>query len=178
VAAGSASPAIQLRGLAAGSLTVALATTAHAAAGGGTPSGAAAAQLVLLAVVIGALSATIGAADRFRVQLILMAAGQVLGHLLLGTVGHHHHETAAGPSATVMVAAHLAAVACGAALIAVAGYLCTAISRAVRTAVAPIPAPVSTASRAALVAADQPLRSALQLAASMSHRGPPVGAVR
>jgi len=177
VPAGSASPAIQLRGLAAGSLTVALATTAHAAAGGGTPSGATAAQLVLLAVVIGALSATISCADRFRVQLVLMAAGQVLGHVLLGTVGHHH-ASAAGPSATAMVAAHLVAVACGAALIAAAGYLCAAISRAVRTTVAPTPTPVTTVPRASLGDADQPLRSALQLAASMSHRGPPVGAVR
>jgi hypothetical protein len=158
-------------------LTVALAATAHAAAGGGTPSGATSAQLVLLAVVIGALSATISCADRFRVQLVLMAAGQVLGHLLLGTVGHHH-ASAAGPSAAAMVAAHVVAVACGAALIAAAGYLCAAISRAVRTAVAPTPTPVTTAPRASLVAADQPLRSALQLAASMSHRGPPVGAVR
>ena len=98
-------------------------------------------------------------------------------HLVLGTVGHHH-ETAAGPSAATMVAAHLIAVTCGAALIAAAGYLCAAISRAVRTAVAPTPAPVIAARPAAFPQADQPLHSALQLAASMSHRGPPVGAVR
>jgi hypothetical protein len=174
---GSASPAIPLRGLATGSLTAALATAAHAAAGGGTPSGATAAQLILLAVVIGALSATISCADRFRVQLVLLAAGQVLGHLLLGTVGHHH-ANAAGPSAATMVAAHLVAVACGAALIAAAGHLCAAISRVVRTAVAPTPTPVTSAPASAFRQADQPLRSALQLAASMSHRGPPVGAVR
>jgi len=177
VPAGSASPAIPLRGLAAGSLTVALATTAHAAAGGGTPSGATSAQLVLLAVVIGALSATISCADRFRVQLVLMAAGQVLGHLLLGTVGHHH-ANAASPSAAAMVAAHVAAVTCGAALIAAAGYLSTAVSRAVRAAVPPTPGPVTAAPPAALGHADQPLRSALLLAASMSHRGPPVSAAR
>jgi hypothetical protein len=166
-----------MRGLAAGSLTVALAITAHAAAGGGTPSGATAAQLVLLAVATGALSATISRADRFRVQLVLMAAGQVLGHLLLGTVGHHH-ASAVGPSAATMVAAHVVAVACGAALIAAAGYLCTAISRVVRTTVAPASVPITSVPRVALGDADQPLRSALLLAASMSHRGPPVGAVR
>jgi hypothetical protein len=165
-----------LRGLAAGSLTVALATTAHAAAGGGTPSGATTVQLVLLAVVIGGLSATISSAGRFRVQLVLMAAGQLLGHLLLGTVGHHHGP-AAGPSSATMIAAHLVAVACGAAMIAAASYLCAAISHVVRTAVAPTPVPVTTAP-AALTDADQPLRSALLLAASISHRGPPVGAVR
>jgi hypothetical protein len=164
-----------LRGTATGALTVALASTAHAAAGGALPSGATAAQLVVLAAVIGALSATI--ADRFRVQLVLMAAGQLLGHLVLGTVGHHH-ANAAGPPAATMVAAHLIAVACGAALIGAAGHLCAAISRAVRTAVASTPTPVITAHPTALLPADQPLHSALQLATSMSHRGPPVSAVR
>jgi hypothetical protein len=175
--AGSASPAIHLRGLAAGSLTVALAAAAHAAAGSGTPSGATSAQLLLLALVIGALSATIRGGDRFRVQLMLMAAGQLFGHLLLSTVGHHH-ESAASPSATAMVAAHLAAVTCAAALIASAGYLCTAVSRAVRAADPPAPCPVTAAPALAPGRADQPLRSALLLAASMSHRGPPVSAVR
>lgn len=175
--AGSASPAIQLRGLAAGSLTVALATTAHAAAGGGTPSGATSAQLLLLALVIGALSATIRGGDRFQVQLVLMAAGQVFGHLLLSAVGHHH-ESAASPPAATMIVAHLAAVTCGAALIASAGYLCAAVSRAVRAADPPAPCPVTAAPAPALGHADQPMRSALLLAASMSHRGPPVSAVR
>jgi hypothetical protein len=177
MAAGSASPAVHLRGLAAGSLTVALAVPAHAAAGGGTPSGTTSAQLVLLAMMIGALSATIAGGDRLRVQLILMATGQLLGHLLLGTVGHHH-EGPASPSAAVMVAAHVVAITCAAALIAAAGYLCTAVSRAVRTVDAPTPGPVAVAPAHAFGHADQPLRSALLLAASMSHRGPPVGAVR
>jgi len=174
---GSTSPAIHLRGLAAGSLTVALATAAHTASGGGFPSGATAAQLVLLAVVIGGLSATIRGADRFRVQFVLIAVGQLLGHLLLGAVGHHH-AAAAGPSAATMITAHLVAITCGAALIATAGYLCAALSRVVRTAIAPTSTPVRVTLPAAFVSADQPLRSALLLAASMSHRGPPVCAVR
>ncbi len=175
--AGSTSPAALLRGLAAGALTVALSIPAHAAAGGATPSGATSAQLVLLAVVVGALAATIGGADRFRVQLALMAAGQLFGHLLLGAVGHHH-STAASPSAAVMVAAHVVAVTCGAALIAAAGYLCTAVSRVVQAVDSPAPAPLIAVPAPAFGFADQPLRSALLLAASMSHRGPPVSAVR
>ncbi|WP_029116167.1 hypothetical protein [Mycobacterium sp. URHB0044] len=175
--AGSTSPAAPLRGLAAGALTVALSIPAHAAAGGGTPSGATSAQLVLLAMVVGGLAATIGGGDRFRVQFALMAGGQLLGHLLLGTVGHHH-ATGASPSAVVMVAAHVVAVTCGAALIAAAGYLCTVVSRVVRAADAPAPAPLIAVPAAAFGFADQPLRSALLLAASMSHRGPPVSAVR
>lgn len=177
MAAGSSSPAVQLRGVAAGSLTAALAVPAHVAAGGGAPSGATSAQLVLLAVVVGGLSATIARADRFRVQLVLLTVGQALGHLVLGTVGHHHGAEA-GPSAAVMLAAHVAAVICGAALIAATGYLCTALSRAVRGVTPPRPGLVPDASAPTFRHADQPLRSALLLAASMSHRGPPVGAVR
>jgi hypothetical protein len=177
VTVASASPAASLRGLAAGALTVALSVPAHAVAGGATPSGATSAQLVLLAMVIGALAATLGGGDRFRVQLALMAAGQLLGHLLLGTVGHHHGD-AATPSAAVMVAAHVAAITVGAALIAAAGYLCTAVSRVVRASDSPPPAPVIAGPAPVFGLADQPLRSALLLAASISHRGPPVSAVR
>jgi len=177
VTACPSSPAGLLRGLAAGSLTATLAAAAHAAGGGVAPSGASSAQLVLLGVVVGALSATVGGGDRFRVLLGLLAAGQLFGHLLLATVGHHH-AGATNPSAVVMTAAHVAAVACGAALIVAAEYLCAAVSRAVR-AVARRAGTVVTATPApAFGHADQPLRSALQLAASVSHRGPPVSAVR
>jgi hypothetical protein len=127
--------------------------------------------------MIGALSATIAGSHRLRVQLVVLAAGQLLGHLVLGTVGHQHGN-AASPSAAVMVAAHVAAITCAAALIAAASYLCTAVSSVVRTAAAPTPNPVVAAPSPAFGNADQPLRSALLLAASMSHRGPPVGAVR
>jgi hypothetical protein len=176
VTACSTSPAGLLRGLAAGWLTASLATAAHAAAGGGTPSGASTAQLAVLAVVVGALSATLGGGDRFRVLLGLLSAGQLFGHLLLGAVGHHHG--AGGPSGVVMMVAHVAAVACGAALIAAAGYLCAAVSRAVRAVDRPAPSRATTTPSPAFGQADQPLRSALLLAASISHRGPPVSAVR
>ena len=174
---GPPSPASQLRGLAAGSLTAALAAAAHGAAGGAIPSGATTAELGLLAVTIGALTATIVGGERIRVQLALLSAGQLLGHVLLGTVGHHHGN-ATGPSAAAMVIAHLIAITCGAALIATAGYLCSALSRAVRAVEPSAPQPVIATHTPAFRDADQPLRSALLLAASMSHRGPPVGAVR
>lgn len=172
------SPAGLLRGLAAGSLTATLAAAAHAAGGGVAPSGASSAQLVLLGVAVGALSATVGSGDRFRVLLGLLAAGQLFGHLLLATVGHHHDAGTAHPSAVVMMAAHVAAVACGAALIVAAEYLCAAVSRAVRGVARRVSTVVTATPTAAPGHADQPLRSALLLAASMSHRGPPVSAVR
>jgi hypothetical protein len=177
VTSGAPSSASRFRGLAGGALTAALAAAAHGAAGGGVPSGATAAELGLLAATIGTLSATVVGGDRIRVQLALLSAGQLLGHVLLGTVGHHHGN-AASPSAVAMVIAHVVAVAGGAALIATAGYLCAALSRAVRAADPPAPLPVTAAPAPAFREADQPLRSALLLAASMSHRGPPVGVIR
>lgn len=171
----SPSPAGYLRGLAAGCFTGTLAVPAHAAAGGGLPSGATSAQLILLAVVIGALTATIARSDRLPALLGLLTTGQVLGHLLLGTVGHHH---GAAPSASLMLAAHVAAVLAGALLVAATGRLGAALSRAVRGIEPPRPGPVADAPAPVFEHADQPWRSALLLAASMSHRGPPVGVVR
>jgi hypothetical protein len=73
-----------------------------------------------------------------------------------------------------MWTAHLAAVVIGALLIAAGEHLCAAVSRAVRVA-KPLPvqligAPIDFVRNSA----DQPMRSSLLLAASMSHRGPPV----
>jgi hypothetical protein len=73
-----------------------------------------------------------------------------------------------------MLAAHAVAVGAGALLIAASDYLCRAVSRTVRAAVRIVAAPVAVAPAVLVGEADQPLRSALLLAASVSHRGPPV----
>ena len=73
-----------------------------------------------------------------------------------------------------MLAAHVVAVGAGALLIAASERLCRAVSRAVRAAVRIAAAPFAFVPVVAVGQSDQPLRSALQLAASMSHRGPPV----
>jgi hypothetical protein len=101
----------------------------------------------------------------------VLTAGQVLNHLVLAATGHAH--AAAGPPVPVMVVAHAAAVLVGAALIAGGSRLCAALSRTVRALTTTSPqqphyAGVHTTS-------DQPLQSMLVLAASVSHRGPPVG---
>ena len=76
-------------------------------------------------------------------------------------------------------AAHLVAIVAGAALIAAVdrlcarGVACGAGRRANR-----LPAGAATAPVSATACADQPLRSALLLAASVSHRGPPVSLAR
>jgi hypothetical protein len=165
----------RLRGVAAGLLTAALAVAAHGAADSAAPSGTAAVLLAVLAATIGGLATSISRAADVRALLGLLATGQLVGHLMLSAAGHSHGEPVS--PAPAMLAAHALAVVAGALLIAAGDRLCRAVSRVVtvatRAVVTPIPSrPV------AVTGADQPLRSALLLAASVSHRGPPVSHAR
>jgi hypothetical protein len=169
--------AARLRGTAAGLLTAALAVAAHGVGSGVAPTGAATVLLAVLAATVGALAGTIGHAADVRVLLGLLATGQLLGHVMLSAVGHSHTPSAAPPAA-VMLGAHLIAIVVGAVLIAAVDRLCRAMSRAVRAAVRTVGPPVMAAPVLSAGAADQPLRSALLLAASVSHRGPPVSLTR
>jgi hypothetical protein len=152
-----------------------LAVAAHGAADGAVPSGAAVVLLAVLAATIGGLATTLSRTADARVLLGLLIAGQLVGHLMLSAAGHSHGEPTS--PRLVMLVAHASAVLVGALLIAAGDRLCAAVSRVVevtaRVAGAPIPG------RPLVVAdADQPLRSALLLAASVSHRGPPVSRAR
>jgi hypothetical protein len=166
----------RVRGVATGLLTAALAVAAHGAGGGALPNGAAVSLLAVLAVTAGALATTIPRAGTPRCLLGLLAVSQLLGHLMLSSAGHHHAESSAPPAAA-MLAAHLLAIVAGATLIAIGERLWRALSRAVRAVVrvdcAVAARPMTVARRP-----DQPLRSALLLAASVSHRGPPVSLAR
>lgn len=167
--------AARLRGIAAGLLTATLAVAAHGIADSAAPSGAAVALLAVLAATIGGLATTISRTADVRVLLGLLVIGQFVGHLMLASVGHHHGEPTS--PAPAMLAAHALAVIVGAVLIATGDRLCRAVSRVAKVATRAVVAPVPT--RAAVITgADQPLRSALLLAASVSHRGPPVSRVR
>ena len=168
-----ANPAGRLRGTAAGLLTAALAVAAHSVGSGAPPTGAVVAQLAVLAATVGALAATIARAADARVLLGLLAAGQLCGHVILSAVGHSHAAATAPPAAAMLVA-HVVAIGAGALLIAASDRLCRAVSRAVRVAVRIVAAPVAVAPVVVIGDADQLLRSALQLAASVSPRGPPV----
>jgi hypothetical protein len=173
----SANSAARLRGTAAGLLTAALAVAAHTAGTGVAPTGPVVAQLAVVAATVGALAATIARAADTRVLLGLLATGQLCGHVILSTVGHSH-TAAAAPPAAAMLAAHVVAIGAGALLIAACDRLCRAMSRAVQAAVRIVARPVSLVPALPIDEADQPLRSALLLAASMSHRGPPVNRYR
>ncbi len=170
------SAAARLRGVAAGLLTAALAVAAHGIAGSGAPAGTAVVLLGVLAATVGALTATITRTADVRVLLGLLAASQLVGHLMLGVTGHSH----GGPTspAPAMVVAHGLAVVIGAILIAAGDRLCRAVSRAVKVAVPTVVPPIPGRPKVVTAGADQPLRSALLLAASVSHRGPPVSCAR
>ncbi|MHC9294641.1 hypothetical protein ACRCUN_19430 [Mycobacterium sp. LTG2003] len=169
-------PAAPLRGTAVGLLTGSLAVAAHGAAGGVLPDGAITAQLGVLALTLGAVAATARAADRAAVLWALLGTGQLLAHALLAT-GDHVHSANPVSFGGAMLAAHLAAVSVGAALIAGGARFCAALSRAVRAVAAPSGRlPMASASVPAR-STDQPLHSTLFLATSVSHRGPPVGAI-
>ncbi|MBJ7341417.1 hypothetical protein [Mycolicibacterium sp.] len=169
--------ATRVRGVAAGALTAALAISAHGAAGGALPSSSSTSLLALFSATLGALVATTRATADVKVLVAVLAVGQLLGHALLGAAGHSH-SPAAGAPFRLMVAAHLTAVAVGAALIAAGERLCIAVSRVLtagsRHAYPPVGAPTTILVRSA----DQPLQSMHLLSASLSHRGPPVSLAR
>jgi hypothetical protein len=160
--------------MAAGLVTAALALTAHAAAGG-APSGAGAVLLGLLAATVAAITATADAAADIRILLMLLAAGQFVAHTTLTVVGHNHGGDHCGAAlGPAMLAAHTLAVVISAVLIAAGDRLCRAVCSAMRVFLRDVPRPVVSAAAARVVGTDQPLQSALLLAASISHRGPPV----
>lgn len=158
-----------LRGGAVGALTAALALAAHGTASGMFPAGAATAQLLVLAGAVGAVAST--TRRGFWPLLTVLAAGQALGHHLLG-VGDHPHVSA---HPLTMLAAHLAAVLAGALLIGAGERLCAALSRTVAAIAGPVSLPVTPATLT-YRAEGQPLHSVSLLRSSISHRGPPVPA--
>lgn len=167
-------PAALLRGAAVGLLTPALAFAAHGAAGGGLPGGAVVVQLAVLALTLGAVAATTGAANRASVLWALLGTGQLLSHVLFASAGHAHGVAPAYPGAAMLLA-HVMAVWVGALLIAGGARLCAVVSGSVRVPAAPAQVLPESSTPRVVVGADQPPRSALFLAASISHRGPPVG---
>jgi hypothetical protein len=114
------------------------------------------------------------AAADFKVLIGMLAVGQLLGHVLLSAAGHSDHVSVAAPVG-LMISSHVVATGIGAALIALGGRLCAAVSRVLLAAVSPARPPVAAMSAILVRSADQPLQSVRLLAASLSHRGPPVG---
>jgi hypothetical protein len=99
-----------------------------------------------------------------------LTGGQLTAHLLLSAAGHSQAAAPSGP----MPAVHLFAVLVGAGLISAAERLCRLLYTRLRAPVVAPPWTVPTGGRSPLRRPEQPLRSRLLLAVSISHRGPPV----
>ena len=162
--------------MAAGLLTAALAVAAHGVADSAAPSGTAVVLLAVLAATVGGLAATVSRTADVRVLLGLLATGQLVGHLMLSAAGHSHGGRRRPPrpcsSRTRWPWSS------GAILIAAGDRLCRTVSRVVEVAGRAVGPPIPAKPMVVIAGADQPLRSALLLAASVSHRGPPVSRAR
>jgi hypothetical protein len=164
----------RLRGAAAGLLTAALTLAAHSVGGGVVPAGASTVQLALIATIVGALASAMPRADGVPVLMSVLGAGQRAGHAALAA----QHHTHAAPPAWAMLSAHTLAVGIGAVLIVAGARLCRALSAVVRVVGArTLPTPAAPGNVAARFV-EHPMRSALLLACSKSHRGPPVALPR
>jgi hypothetical protein len=170
--------------MAVGLLTAALAIGAHAVAGGAVPLGAAAALLSLLAVTAGAVATNVDRTAETPVLFALLTVGQLVAHVMLTAAAHTDcamsggSPASGGTPAAVMLAAHTVALVVCATLIAAGDRLYRAVTSALRAFAGELPGMLATAPAAAVTAGDQPLRSTLLLAASVSRRGPPVSLAR
>jgi hypothetical protein len=167
-------PAALLRGASIALLTASLAAAAHAF-GGGVPAGGGIALLILLAGTIGAVTAIGNTVNGVVPLVVLLAAGQILGHVVLACGAHEHTE--GGLSSPAMIVAHSAAVVLGAFLITAGGRFCQLLSTAVHALVASSLRPIRLL-RAVVTTSDQPLLALVLVGSSLSYRGPPVGLAR
>ncbi|CAN5380006.1 hypothetical protein BH09ACT7_BH09ACT7_37060 [soil metagenome] len=163
-----------LRGVTVGVFTVVLAVAAHGLSDGMVPAGGTVALLGVVAAALGACAARWDRASKTHALLGLLAFGQLVGHLTLSVCG----TMPTAKPAPLMLAAHLAAVVCGAVLVAASERLYTALSSAIRSATRITSGPVTPGTLLIAIRDDPPQQRIRLLAASISHRGPPVGAVR
>jgi drug/metabolite transporter (DMT)-like permease len=163
-----------LRGVTVGAFTGALAVAAHGQADQTVPSGGTVALLCVVAVALGAVVARWNRASQTHVLFGVMSLGQLVGHFTLSACGG---MPMARPS-PLMLTAHVAAIVCGALLVAASERLYTALSSAIRKAKRAATVPVTPRLLLITPLDDPPQQRVRLMAASISHRGPPVGAAR
>jgi len=159
------------RAVTAAAFTAALAVAGHALAGGGWPTGAAAALLTVVALTTGLVA---GSATTPAALMGILTVGQLGAHLALATAGHTHSAVSAPWQA--MLAAHAVAVLAGAALMTLAQRSAEVLSGVIRRCATAPQVPAQPPRIAGLPRNPQPRQHVRLLAASLSHRGPPVGA--
>jgi hypothetical protein len=104
----------------------------------------------------------------------VLALGQIVGHLTLTAGGSMHSAQPSPP----MLAAHAAAVVAGALLVVACERLYIALSSAIRRYRSARAAVNSVGGQRLTVDVEPPQQRVRLLAASISHRGPPVGPTR
>jgi hypothetical protein len=170
----TAAEVARLRGVTAGLFTGALALAAHGFADAMVPSGGAIALLAVVSAAFGAGVARWARSSQVCVLIGVLAVGQLIGHLTLSAGG----AMPGAHTSPLMLIAHLSAVVVGAVLVTSCERFYTALSsviRRYRTAIAPL---ASVGAQRVWVQVDPSVQRIRLLAALISHRGPPVGAVR
>lgn len=167
--------AARLRGCGVGAVSTTLAVAAHASGAGMLPGTAALLLLVGLGAALGSAAASLPWPGTSRLGLVvLLAGGQLAGHLLLEVTTMTAHAV---PS-PLMVAAHSGAVVVAAVLVGLAQRVGTACGAALARVLPVLPSPlvVRPPSAAAPVPVMTPTVRQLLVATSLARRGPPVGA--
>lgn len=121
----AASRAGALCGVLVGACSGLLAVAAHAAAGGGVPTGPALVLVALACATVGAVAGVdtaVHGSGRTAGLVAAVGGGQLIGHVLLALTGGHHGGHGVMPSAPMLAAHALAALAVGL-LIGLAGHL-------------------------------------------------------
>ncbi|WP_324189756.1 hypothetical protein [Nocardia cyriacigeorgica] len=174
----SGSAVASLRGAFVGSACGAVSIAAHALGGGTVAPGSSSVTLLLGAcALIGALARAFPLRPGLARVMLLLTAGQAIGHLAL-TAGPGHHHGA--HSAAIMLATHMVAIPVGAALIRGAELALRRSASSVRRAVTALCAALAGPppwAPSCLVASSDPLISPRPLLTSgRGTRGPPVAA--
>jgi hypothetical protein len=119
--------AARLRGVFVGAIAGVTAVAGHGLGGAAMPGSAAVVMVVLCSAVVGA-AASVDAPRRVPLVTAYLAAGQLLGHYLLGFASDHAHAT---QWSAPMLAAHAVAALAAGALICTAERLFAAVAAAV-----------------------------------------------
>ncbi|CAN5378531.1 hypothetical protein BH09ACT8_BH09ACT8_06070 [soil metagenome] len=170
----TATEVARLRGVTAGLFTGALAMAAHGFADAMVPSGGTVALLSVVSVAFGAGVARCQRTTQTWVLMGVLAIGQLIGHLTLSAGGAMPGDH----TSPLMLTAHLAAVLTGAVLVTSCERFYTALSSAIRryrSATSPL---ASAGTQPMWSRIEPPTQRVRLMAASISHRGPPLGALR
>ncbi|MGC4962287.1 hypothetical protein ACPXCG_01265 [Gordonia sp. DT218] len=166
----------KVRGCVVGASSGVTSTIAHAAAGGGLPDSTA---LTLLVAVCAGLGWTATAASPPRAGwpglVGMLVGGQLVGHLALAALSHHHATLLTPSMATFHIVATVVAVALA---IGLETAVIAALSVVIRAVLTLISAPVDVSmSWSVLPATDDRLRPGRRCVRPVGTRGPPIPAM-